>query len=72
MMFSTPKALYISTHLRISTQEAFIMARITVSIPKWLKERLDKRPDVNWPEVMKEGMRKRLEALQRMRARGEL
>ena len=48
------------------------MARITVSIPKWLKERLDKIPDINLLEVMKEGMRKRLEALERMRERGEL
>jgi len=48
------------------------MKRVTFSISKELKERIDKRPDVNWPEVFKEGLRKRLEALQRMRARGEL
>ena len=34
------------------------MIRVTYSIPKELKERLDKRPDVNWPEVFKEGLRK--------------
>jgi len=48
------------------------MKRVTFSISKELKERMDKRPDVNWSEVFKEGLRKRLEALQRMRARGEL
>lgn len=58
--------------MRVLAQEVLLMARITFSIPKKLKERLDKRPDVNWPEVMKEGVMKRLEALERMRARGEL
>ena len=46
--------------------------RTTFSIPKELKERLDKRPDVNWPEVFKEGLRKKLEKLEELRARGEL
>lgn len=48
------------------------MVRMTFSIPDELKERLDKRPDVNWPEVIKEGIRKRLEVLERLHARGEL
>lgn len=48
------------------------MKRVTFSISRRLKERIDARPDVNWPEVFKEGLRKRLEALQRMRVRGEL
>lgn len=46
--------------------------RTTFSIPKELKERIDKRPDVNWPEVFKEGLRKKLEALEKLRARGEI
>ncbi len=46
--------------------------RMTFSIPNELKERLDKRPDVNWPEVVKEGLKKRLEVLERLHARGEL
>lgn len=48
------------------------MIRVTFSIPRKVKERLDKRPDVNWPEVFKQGLKERLEVLQRMRARGEL
>ncbi|MEA3379023.1 MAG: hypothetical protein U9Q69_05310 [Nanoarchaeota archaeon] len=48
------------------------MERLTLSIPKELKDRLDKMPEINWPEVMKQGILKRLEALKRMRARGEL
>ena len=46
--------------------------RTTFSIPKELKERMDKRPDVNWPEVFKQGLKKRLEILEKLRARGEL
>ena len=46
--------------------------RMTFSIPKELKERMDKRPDVNWPEVFKQGLKKRLEILEKLRARGEL
>ncbi len=46
--------------------------RTTFSIPDELKKRMDKRPDVNWPEVFKQGLKKRLEALERLHARGEL
>jgi hypothetical protein len=48
------------------------MIRTTFSIPKEIKERLDKRPDVNWPEVFKEGLRKKLEKLEKLKTRGEL
>lgn len=48
------------------------MVRMTFSISDELKERLDKHPDVNWPQVLKEGLRKRVEVLERLHARGEL
>ena len=48
------------------------MIRMTFSIPKELKDRLDKRPDVNWPEVFKDGLRKKLEKLEELKAKGEL
>ncbi|MEK6816596.1 MAG: hypothetical protein AABY09_03210 [Nanoarchaeota archaeon] len=48
------------------------MKRVTFSITKELKERLDKRPDVNWPEVFKQGIIQKLEKLEALRARGEL
>lgn len=48
------------------------MIRMTFSIPDELKKRLDAKPDVNWPEVFKEGIRKKLEALEKLHARGEL
>ena len=48
------------------------MMRATFSIPRELKERLDRRPDINWPEVFKEGLKKRLEKLEELKKRGEL
>ena len=48
------------------------MIRTTFSIPKELKERLDKQPEVNWPEVFKQGLKKKLDKLERLRSRGEL
>lgn len=48
------------------------MVRITFSIPDDVKKKLDGRSDVNWPEVFKEGLRKKLETLERLRAKGAL
>lgn len=41
------------------------MKRFTVSIPKELKEELDKISEVNWPEVAKQGVLKRLAELEK-------
>lgn len=62
-------------HTSMQSQEVLSMEKIirtTFSIPDELKKRMDKRPDVNWPEVFKQGLKKRLEALERLHARGEL
>ena len=48
------------------------MVRMTFSIPGKLKTKLDSRPDINWPEIFKEGLRKKLEVLEKLRARGEV
>ena len=48
------------------------MVRITFSIPDEMKRKFDSRSDVNWPEVFKEGLRKKLEILEQLRARGVL
>jgi len=48
------------------------MERITYSIPADLKKRLDTHPDINWPEVFREGLRKKLETLEKLHAKGEL
>ena len=59
----------------MQSQEVLSMEKIirtTFSIPDELKKRMDKRPDVNWPEVFKQGLKKRLEVLEKLHARGEL
>ena len=51
------------------------MAKLTLSIPKELKERLDKMPEVNWPEVMRAGIEKKVKQLEKFEQlvnRGEL
>lgn len=39
------------------------MPRITLSIPDKLKKRMDKMPDVNWTEIIRRGMHKRVDEL---------
>lgn len=46
--------------------------RKTFSIPKKLKEKLDRFPEVNWPEVAKQILKNKLSKLERLQARGEL
>ena len=48
------------------------MVRMTFSISEDLKKRLDTRPDINWSEVLKERLKKRLESLEKLQAQGEL
>ena len=74
-MESGAEVLNISAHLCVSTHLLEVLkmiVRTTFSVSPELKKRLDSRPDVNWPEVFKEGLRKKLEKLEELRARGEL
>jgi hypothetical protein len=48
------------------------MERITFSIPDDMKRRLDARQDINWPQVFKQGIEKRLNTLESMKAKGKL
>ena len=48
------------------------MVRMTFSIPDNLKKKLDSKPEVNWPEIFKEGLKKKLVVLEKLHARGEL
>ena len=51
------------------------MATFTISIPKELKERLDKHPDINWPEYIKGRFAiklKQLRKFEEMVNRGEI
>ena len=45
---------------------------MTFSIPDDLQKKLKTRLDMNWPEIFKEGLRKKLEILEHLRAQGEL
>jgi len=40
------------------------MPTITISLPKELKERLDKRKDINWPEVFRRAFEKKVKYLE--------
>ncbi len=46
--------------------------RTTFYIPEDMKRRMDLRPDVNWPEVFKQGIIKKLEKLEELRAKGDI
>ena len=48
------------------------MERMTFSIPEDLKKKLDSKPDINWPEVLKERLKKRVELLEKLHAQGEI
>ncbi len=48
------------------------MERMTFSISDDLKKKLDSKPDINWPEVLKEGLKKKLELLEKLHTQGEL
>jgi len=48
------------------------MERITISVPDDLMKKLKSQSDINWPEVAKEGIQKKLELLERLKAKGVL
>jgi hypothetical protein len=48
------------------------MKRFTVSVPEDFKAKLDLHPEINWPEVMKAGIIRRLEVLEKLDAKGKL
>ena len=48
------------------------MVRMTFSISNDLKKKLDSKPDINWSEVLKEGLKRRLDLLEKLHAKGEL
>ena len=40
------------------------MPTVTISLPKELKERLDKHKDVNWPEIFRRAFEKKVKYLE--------
>jgi len=75
-----PKGLYILTIFPLLTifrlfTEDEKMAKLTLSVPKELKGRLDKMPEVNWSEVIRAGIEKKVKQLEKFEQlvnRGEL
>jgi len=75
-----PKGLYILTIFPLLTifrlfMEDEKMAKLTLSVPKELKDRLDKMPEVNWSEVIRAGIEKKvkqLEKFEQLVSRGEI
>ncbi len=60
-----PKSLYIPKHLLVFKHilGGATMPRITLSIPDDIKERMDKMPEVNWSEVIREGLKDKVKKL---------
>ena len=48
------------------------MVRMTFSIPDDLKKKIDKRPDINWSEIFIQGIKKKLDTLEKLNAKGEI
>ena len=48
------------------------MVRMTFSISDDLKKKLDQRPDINWSEIFKQGIKKKLKTLEKLHTKGEL
>ncbi len=48
------------------------MVRMTFSISSDLKKKLDTRPDINWSEIFKQGIKKKLIKLEKLHAKGEI
>lgn len=46
------------------------MVRMTFAVSDGLKKRLESRRDINWSEVFKDGVEKRLKALEQMHSKG--
>jgi hypothetical protein len=48
------------------------MVRMTFSISDDLKKKLDARPDINWSEIFKQGIKIKLNKLENLHAKGEI
>ncbi len=47
------------------------MKRFTISVSDEFKAKLERHPHINWPEVIKQGIERRLSVLEKMHSRGE-
>jgi len=53
---------YINTHSHTYTH---MRKRFTINIDKELKQRIDRMPEVNWPEIAKRGILNKLKQLEK-------
>jgi len=49
--------------MHISMQIVMLMKRFTISIPEDLKKEMDSLSDINWPQVAKESIQKKIQML---------
>ena len=70
---SRTKDLNKLTTMCLHTTSSDNMSKITVSVPKELKKQLDQYPELNWPEILRRGLREKLKKLKRYeQVEGEL
>ena len=62
-------------HLNIYTNSSVCMTTFTLSIPDTLKHKIDRHPEINWPEYLKQRLMIRLRELQKfeqLRSQGKV
>ena len=59
------KILYTLTSLCLYTYSSDNMPKITLSIPKELKDKLNRHSELNWPEILRSGIKDKIKKLKR-------
>lgn len=59
-------------HINMKLHEVMQMVRMTFSISDDLKKKLETRPDINWSEIFITGIKKKLETIEKLHAKGEI
>jgi len=50
-------------HIQLKSTKMIKMANLTLSIPNELKERMEKFPEINWSEVARDSIKKKIAQL---------
>ena len=50
-------------HIQLQLIEIIIMANLTLSVPKELKDMMEKFPEINWSEVARDSIKKKIAQL---------
>ena len=62
-----PEDLYAKTTICLYTYSGENMPKITLSIPKELKEKLNEHPELNWSEILRRGIQDKIQKLKRFK-----